>query len=70
VAQSNFHDYPMVRINEAPEIAVHIVPSTEDPGGVGEPSTAVLAGALVNAVAAATGKRIYRMPIRPGMLRA
>jgi isoquinoline 1-oxidoreductase beta subunit len=70
VAQSNFHDYPMVRINEAPEIAVHIVPSTEDPGGVGEPSTAVLAGALVNAVAAATGKRIYRMPIRPEMLRA
>ena len=70
VAQSNFHDYPMVRINEAPEIAVHIVPSTEDPGGVGEPSTAVLAGALVNAVAAATGKRIHRMPIRPDMLRA
>ena len=70
VAQSNFDDYQMVRINEAPEIAVHIMPSTEDPGGVGEPSTAVLAGALVNAVAAATGKRIYRMPIRPGMLRA
>ena len=70
VAQSNFHDYPMVRMNEAPEIAVHIVPSTENPGGVGEPSTAVLPGALVNAVAAATGKRIYRMPIRPDMLRA
>ena len=70
VAQSNFHDYPMVRMNEAPEVAVHIVPSTENPGGVGEPSTAVLAGALVNAVAAATGKRIYRMPIRPEMLRA
>ncbi len=70
VAQSNFHDYPMVRMNEAPEIAVHIVPSTENPGGVGEPSTAVLPGALANAVAAATGKRIYRMPIRPDMLRA
>lgn len=70
VAQSNFHDYPMVRMNEAPEIAVHIVPSTDNPGGVGEPSTAVLPGALANAVAAATGKRIYRMPIRPEMLRA
>ena len=57
-------------MNEAPEIAVHIVSSTENPGGVGEPSTAVLAGALANTVAAATGERIYTMPIRPGVLRA
>ena len=70
VAQANFDNYQMLRHNESPEIEVHIVPSTENPGGVGEPSTAVLAGALVNAVAAATGKRIYRMPIRPEMVRA
>ena len=70
VDQSNFDNYQMLRHNESPEIAVHIVASTENPGGIGEPSTAVLAGALVNAIAAATGKRMYRMPIRPEMVRA
>ena len=48
---------------EMPVIDVHIVPSTEAPGGIGEPSTAVIAGSLANAVFAATGKRIYSLPI-------
>jgi isoquinoline 1-oxidoreductase beta subunit len=45
-------------------VEVHIVPSTETPGGIGEPSTAIAAGALVNAIAAATGKRLYQLPIK------
>ena len=64
VMQHHFNDYQMIRHNEAPEVDVHIVSSTEIPGGIGEPSTAVAAGALANAVAAATGKRIYKLPIR------
>jgi isoquinoline 1-oxidoreductase beta subunit len=64
VTQRHFNDYQMVRMNESPEVEVHIVPSVEAPGGIGEPSTALAAGALVNAVAAATGKRIYKLPIR------
>ena len=70
VAQHHFNDYPMIRHNEAPEVEVHIVPSTEKPGGIGEPSTAVAAGALANAIFAATGKRIYTLPIRAEQLRA
>jgi isoquinoline 1-oxidoreductase beta subunit len=62
--QRHFNDYPMIRHNESPEVEVHIVPSTETPGGIGEPSTAIAAGALVNAVSAATGKRVYKLPIR------
>src|SRR5262245_12575614 len=69
-AQHHFNDYQMIRHNEAPEVEVHIVPSTETPGGIGEPSTAIAAGALVNAISAATGKRIYKLPIRPEQLRA
>jgi isoquinoline 1-oxidoreductase beta subunit len=66
VMQHHFNDYPVIRHNEAPEVEVHIVPSVEKPGGIGEPSTAVAAGALANAVSAATGKRVYRLPIRLG----
>jgi len=69
VVQRHFGDYQVMRHNEMPEIEVHIVPSTAEPGGIGEPSTALAAGSLVNAVAAATGKRIYKLPIRPEMLR-
>lgn len=63
VQQQNFHTYRPLRINEMPDIEVHIVPSGEAPTGVGEPGTPPLAPALVNALAAATGQRIYRMPI-------
>ena len=64
VVQNHFGDYQMVRMNEMPSIDVFIVPSTEAPGGIGEPSTAVIAGSLVNAVYAATGKRVYSLPIK------
>ncbi len=69
VVQRHFNDYQMIRHNESPEIETHIVASAEAPGGIGEPSTAVAAGALVNAIAAATGKRIYKLPIRAEQLR-
>src|SRR2546425_120697 len=63
VTQSNFHDYPMLRIAEMPVVEVHIVPSNEAPGGVGEPGTPPIAPAVCNAIFAATGKRIRRLPI-------
>jgi len=63
VQQRNFHDYQMLRINEAPQIEVYIVPSTEKPTGVGEPSVPPVAPALANAIFAATGKRIRKLPI-------
>ena len=69
VVQTNFNDYPMLRMSEAPEIEVHIVPSTETPGGIGEASTPVIAPAVANAIFAATGKRIRRLPIRAANLR-
>ncbi len=64
VVQGNFHDYQMLRIFESPQIEVHIVPSTENPTGVGEPGVPPAAPALANAIFAATGKRIRRLPIR------
>lgn len=67
--QRNFNDYPMVRLNEAPEVETYIVPSTEAPGGVGEVSGPAVAPAVANAIFAATGKRIRRLPIRPADLR-
>jgi isoquinoline 1-oxidoreductase beta subunit len=69
VVQRHFNDYQVLRHNEMPEIETYIVPSTEAPGGIGEPSTALAAGSLVNAIAAATGKRIYKLPIRVDQLR-
>ena len=63
VQQSNFGDYRMMRINEAPAIDVHIVASHDEPGGIGEPGTSAVAPALANAVFAATGKRIRKLPI-------
>jgi isoquinoline 1-oxidoreductase beta subunit len=64
VKQRNFHDYPMMRINEAPKIEVYIVTSTENPTGVGEPGVPPVAPAVSNAIFAATGKRVRRLPIR------
>jgi isoquinoline 1-oxidoreductase subunit beta len=69
VVQRHFGDYPVMRIGEAPEVETFIVPSAEAPGGIGEPSTAVAAGALVNAIAAVTRRRIYRLPVRADDLR-
>jgi len=63
VEQSNYHDYRILRLPEAPVIATHILPSQADPGGMGEPPCAVMAPALANAVFAATGKRIRNLPI-------
>lgn len=64
VVQSNFHDYAPLRMSEVPRVEVHIVPSTEAPGGVGEPGTPPIAPAMCNAIFAATGRRIRRLPIR------
>jgi isoquinoline 1-oxidoreductase beta subunit len=63
VVQGNFDTYPMLRINEMPEVDVHIVQSTEPPTGVGEPGTPPIAPAVVNAIFALTGKRIRTLPI-------
>jgi isoquinoline 1-oxidoreductase beta subunit len=70
VEQSNFHDYPLLRISEMPPVEVHIVPSEAEPTGVGEPGVPPIAPALVNALFAATGKRIRRLPIDPDELKA
>jgi isoquinoline 1-oxidoreductase beta subunit len=63
VEQSNFHDYPVVRMNETPQVEVHIVPSGEKPSGVGEPGTPPIAPAVCNALFVLTGKRIRTLPI-------
>src|SRR5678816_3652926 len=62
VEQSNFHDYPVVRMHQMPRIEVHIVPSREKPSGVGEPSTPVIAPALANALLALEGKSPRVLP--------
>lgn len=64
VVESNFHDYPMLRIHEMPEIEVHILPSKARMGGIGEPGVPPIAPAVTNAIFAATGKRIRRLPLR------
>ena len=70
VEQQNFYNYKMLRMNEMPKVEVYIVPSTEKHGGVGEPGTPPIAPAVVNAIFAATGKRIRSLPIRREELRA
>src|SRR5436309_5564937 len=63
VKQGNFTDYPMLHINEMPVVEVHIVPSDDKQGGIGEPSVGPIAPAVCNAIFAATGKRVRRLPI-------
>ena len=63
VVQSNFHNYTLMRIPQMPKVEVHIVPSAEPPSGVGEPGVPPVAGALANALFAATGKPVTRLPI-------
>lgn len=62
VEQSNFHDYPVLRISEMPEVAVLVVPSNARPTGAGEPGTPPIAPAVANAVFALTGKRLRKLP--------
>lgn len=69
VEQSNFHDYPILRMSQAPKIDVVIVQSSEAPGGIGEPGTAGVGAALTNAVFAATGVRVREMPLRAELLK-
>ena len=63
VEQSNFNDYPMLRMEDMPRVEVHIVPSTEAPGGIGEPGLPPATPAVVNAMFAATGKRVRSLPV-------
>jgi isoquinoline 1-oxidoreductase beta subunit len=71
VEQSNFHAYEVLRMNDAPaEIDVYIVPSTDPPGGCGEPGVPPIAAALGNAIFAATGKCLRQLPIRAEDLRS
>ncbi len=63
VEQTNFDTYQILRMNEAPAIEVHIVQSQESPGGMGEPGTSAIVPAVTNAIFAATGKRLRKLPI-------
>jgi len=64
IEQSNFNNYPVLRLNEMPKVEVYIVPSTDKMGGCGEPGTPPIAPAVANAVFAATGKRLRQLPLR------
>jgi len=70
VEQSNFDSYPVLRLDEAPKIEVHIVGSSEPPGGMGEPGTSAIVPAVANAIFAATGKRLRKMPVDTALLRS
>jgi isoquinoline 1-oxidoreductase beta subunit len=64
VVQSNYHDYQVLRLNEMPEVQVHILPSTEKPGGIGEAGVPPTAPAVANAVYALTGQRLRELPLQ------
>ena len=70
VQQGNFDDYQLLRLPEMPAIEVFFVPSAEPPAGLGEVATPVIAPAVANALARATGRRVRRLPIRPEWLTA
>lgn len=65
VQTTNFHNYPVIRMHQAPVIDVVIMPSTESPTGIGEPATPVIGPAVANAYFNLTGKRVYRLPFEP-----
>lgn len=69
VQQGNFHDYPVLRMTEMPKVEVHIVASSEKPGGIGEPGTPPIAPAVANAIFAATGKRLRSLPFDTAQLK-
>ncbi|SDA35917.1 molybdopterin cofactor-binding domain-containing protein [Sphingomonas sp. NFR15] len=66
--QSNFHDYRVLRMNETPRIEVHVIRNAEPPGGIGEPGTVSVQAAVANAIYAATGVHLTRMPIDQSLL--
>ncbi|MCJ8144040.1 molybdopterin-dependent oxidoreductase [Ancylobacter sp. A5.8] len=68
IQQSNFHDYRLIRIDEMPAIEVEIIGSTEKPGGIGEPGTVIVQPAVANAIFAATGVQLTRMPVDPARI--
>lgn len=70
VQQSNFHDYPVIRMSQMPRIDVTLVKSTEKPGGIGEPATALVGPAVANALFAATGKRVRKIPLSPDNIKS
>ena len=70
VEQGNFNDYPVLRMNEMPKVEVHIVQSSEKPGGIGEPGTPPIAPAVANAIFAATGKRLRKLPFDTAELKS
>jgi isoquinoline 1-oxidoreductase beta subunit len=70
VEQSNFDDYQVVRINDAPAIEVHIVRNNEAPGGMGEPGTSAIMPAIANAIFSATGQRIRKLPVDRALLKS
>ena len=69
VEQSNFHDYEMLRMDAAPAIEVHIVQNSEPPGGMGEAGTSAIVPAVANAIFAATGTRLRKMPVDAAALK-
>jgi isoquinoline 1-oxidoreductase beta subunit len=69
VEQTNFDTYPVLRMNEAPAIEVHIVQNAEPPGGMGEAGTSAIVPAVTNAIFAATGQRLRKLPVDPAQLK-
>jgi isoquinoline 1-oxidoreductase beta subunit len=70
VQQTNYNNYPVVRMNEAPAMDIMLVKSAEKPGGIGEPVTALVVPAIANAVATLTGKRVRQLPMTPAAIRS
>ncbi len=70
VQQTNYNNFPVVRMNESPKMDIILVKSTEKPGGIGEPATALVVPAIANAVATLTGKRIRSLPLTADAIKA
>jgi isoquinoline 1-oxidoreductase beta subunit len=70
VQQTNFHQFPIVRMHESPVIDIILVDSNEKPGGMGEPATALVAPAVANALASLTGKRLRKLPMTADAIKA